>query len=153
MRYLALLCCAGLLVGCGEQQQAASDEMEGEAAPMAEMTSLADFTGTWEMQALTESGDSVLVEYEMVATDDMDGWTITFPERETMPVRILAHEGDSIVTEVGPYESLFRPGVMVTTRSVGRLENGMMVGTFTATYETEDADSTMSGQSRGTKVQ
>jgi hypothetical protein len=153
MRYLALFCCAGLLFGCGEQQEAASDEMAGEAAPMAEMTSLADYAGTWQMQALTETGDSVLVEYEMVATDGMDGWTITFPDRDPMSVRIVAHEGDSIVTEVGPYESLFRPGVMVTTRSVGRLENGTMVGTFTATYETEEADSILTGQSRGTKVQ
>jgi hypothetical protein len=152
MRYLALICCAGLLIGCGGQQEAASDEMEGEAASM-EMASLGDYAGTWQMQALTEAGDSVLVEYEMVATDGMDGWTITFPERETMPLRVISHEGGSLITEVGPYESLFRPGVMVTTRSVGRLENGSMVGTFTATYETEDADSIMTGQSRGTKVQ
>lgn len=153
MRYLALLCCAGLLIGCGEQQEAASDEMEAEAAPMAEMTSLADYAGTWQMQALTAAGDSVLIEYEMVATDGMDGWTVTFPDREPMPVRVVSHDGDSVVTEIGPYESLFRPGVMVTTRSVGRLENGAMVGTFTATYDTEEADSILSGQSRGTKLQ
>jgi hypothetical protein len=126
--------------------------MEGEAASM-EMASLGDYAGTWQMQALTEAGDSVLVEYEMVATDGMDGWTITFPEREPMPLRIMSHDGGSIVTEVGPYESLFRPGVMVTTRMTSRLENGTLVGSFTATYETEDADSTLSGQARGTKVE
>jgi hypothetical protein len=152
MRYLALICCAGLLIGCGGQQEAASDEMEGEAASM-EMASLGDYAGTWQMQALTEAGDSVLVEYEMVATDSMDGWTITFPERETMPLRVISHEGGSLVTEVGPYESLFRPDVMVTTRMTSRLENGMLVGSFMATYDTEDADSTMSGQARGTKVE
>jgi hypothetical protein len=152
MRYLALLCCAGLLVGCGGQE-AASDEMESEAAAMPEMTSLDDFAGTWQMQALTEAGDSVLVEYQMVATAAMDGWTVTFPDREPMPVRVVTHDADSIVTEIGPYESLFRPGVMVTTRSVGRLKNGTMVGMFRATYDTEEADSMLTGQSRGTKVQ
>jgi hypothetical protein len=152
MRYLALVCCAGLLIGCGGQQEAASDEMEGEAASM-EMASFGDYAGTWQMQALTEAGDSVLVEYQMVATDGMDGWTITFPEREPMPLRVMSHDGGSVVTEVGPYESLFRPGVMVITRMTSRVENGTLVGSFTATYETEDADSTLSGQARGTKVE
>lgn len=153
MRYLAVLCCSALLIGCGGQQEGASDQTEGEAAPMMEMAPLADFAGTWQMQSLTEAGDSVLVEYQMVATGNMDGWTVTFPDREPMPVRIVAHGADSVVSEIGPYESLFRPGVMVTVRSVGHLEDGTMVGTFTATYDTEEADSILTGQSRGTKVQ
>ena len=153
MRYLALLCCAALVMGCAERQEDASAEMEGEAGAMAEMASLADFAGTWNMRALTESGDSVLVEYQMVATEGMDGWMIMFPDREPLPARVVAFEGDSLVTEVGPYESLFRPGVMVTTRSVGRLEGGAMVGSFVATYDTEAADSIMRGQSQGTRVQ
>ncbi len=153
MRYLSLLCCAALLGGCAERQDEASTEMEGEAGAMTEMMSLADFAGSWNMRALTEAGDSVLVEYQMVATAGMDGWMVTFPDREPLPVRIVAHEGDSVVSEVGPYESLFRPGVMVTTRTVSRLEGGAMVGTFVATYDTEEADSILRGQSQGTRAQ
>jgi hypothetical protein len=153
MRYPALLCCAALVAGCAERQEDASAEMEGEAVAMAEMASLADFAGTWNMRALNEAGDSVLVEYQMTATDGMDGWMVMFPDREPLPARVVAFEGDSLITEVGPYESLFRPGVMVTTRSVGRLEAGAMVGSFVATYDTEEADSILRGQSQGTRVQ
>ena len=153
MRYLSLLCCAALLGGCAERQEDASAEMEGEAGAMAETASLADFAGTWNIRALNEMGDSVLVEYQMMATDGMDGWMVMFPDREPLPARVVAFEGDSLVTEVGPYESLFRPGVMVTTRSVGRLEGGAMVGSFVATYDTEEADSILRGQSQGTRVQ
>ncbi|NIM48251.1 MAG: hypothetical protein GTO22_03170, partial [Gemmatimonadales bacterium] len=87
MRRFAVLCCAALLVGC------APAEEEG--------ISLADVAGTWSMQSLPETGDSVLVAYEVVATDNTEGWTVTFPGRDPLPIRVVAVEGDSIVTEVG----------------------------------------------------
>jgi hypothetical protein len=124
--------------------------MPGADAPTP--TSLADFAGTWSMRALTEAGDSVLVEYEMVATDGTEGWTITFPDREPIPARIAEAVGDSVVIEVGPYASALRDDVQVSTVTVSRLENGRMVGYFTATYDTEGEDQILNGLQEGERI-
>ena len=115
--------------------------------------SLADVAGVWSMQALPEVGDSVIVTYEMVATDNTEGWTFTFPDREPIPVQVVAVEGDSIIVDTGPYESALREGVMVSTRSVVRLQNGNLTGTFVARYETTEPDSVLRGRQRGTRTQ
>ncbi len=143
MKRLAAVCCAALLVGCAPSEQ----------AEMAATISLADVAGTWSMQALPEVGDSALVTYQMVATDNTEGWTVTFPDREPVPVEVVAVEGDSIVTEMGPYESALREGVMVSVRSVARLQDGDMIGTFVARYETTGPDSVLNGRQLGTRAQ
>ena len=91
MKRLALLCCVALFAGCAGAEEEAQEMEE------ASTISLADVAGAWTMEALPETGDSALVTYEMVATDNMEGWTITFPDREPLPVRVVAVEGDSIV--------------------------------------------------------
>ena len=81
MRRTALLGCMILAVGCGPAQDQEVPAAEMSEAPAAEMsaadapaaTPLADFAGTWSMRALTEAGDSVLVEYEMEATSTTEG--------------------------------------------------------------------------------
>jgi hypothetical protein len=67
-------------------------------------------------------------------------------------VRILAVGGDSIVMESGPYESVLRKGVQVTTRSVQRLVDGKVVGTTTAHYATSGADSVLQLRTEGTRA-
>jgi hypothetical protein len=79
----------------------------------------------------------------MTATPDMTGWMQMFQGREPLPVRVTAVEGDSIMFEVGPYESVLRPGVQVSTQSVARLQDGRLVGTTMARYQTAAADSTL----------
>ncbi|UCG89513.1 MAG: hypothetical protein JSW71_14050 [Gemmatimonadota bacterium] len=148
MSRLVALCCAGLIVGCAPSEE--EPAMEEAAEPT---IALADVAGTWSMEALTEAGDSVLVTYEMVATDNTEGWTITFPGRDPIPGRVISVEGDSIVVEAGPYESALRDGIMVTTRSVVRLQEGSVVGMFVAHYETTEPDSVLRGQQRGTRQQ
>jgi hypothetical protein len=149
MRRLTLICCAALLVGCTPaDEQAATDTYA--AAPAA--LSLADVAGTWNMAAKTATGDSTLVQYQMVATNNMDGWTVTFPNRQPMPARVVAVAGDSVVVDLGPYESALRAGVMVSTRSVSRLVDGKMVGTFVARYQTTAADSVLRGTHEGMRV-
>lgn len=143
MKRIVVLCCAALLVGCGP----------GEQPAMEATISLADVAGTWSVEALPEMGDSALVTYQMVATDNTEGWTVTFPDRDPLPVQVVAVEGDSIITETGPYESLLREGVMVTTRSVTRMQDGNLIGTFVAHYETMGADSVLQGRQRGTRSQ
>jgi hypothetical protein len=144
MKRFAALCCAALLIGC-----APADE----EAAMETSISLADVAGMWSMQALPDVGDSAIVTYEMVATDNTEGWTLTFPGREPIPVRVVAVEGDSITVDVGPFASALREGVMVSTRSVVRLQDGNLAGTFVARYETTGPDSVLRGRQQGTRTQ
>ncbi len=142
MSRLALLCCAVALVGCAASEETADTPDESTAPTIA----LADVAGTWTVRAMSEGSDSVIVTYEMVATDNMEGWTMKFPDRDPLPMRVVAVNGDSVVVEAGPYESMLRAGVMVSVRSVSRLDGEMMMGTFVAHYETSEADSVLSGR-------
>jgi len=58
--------------------------------------------------------------------------------REPIPVRVVAVGGDSVVTEAGPFESVLRPGQMVTTRTVGHYKGDTMTGTIEARYGSGD---------------
>ena len=143
---VALLVLAG---ACAEQEPAqemdadepmaeapaeAPSEMSGE---MSAEPSLDAFVGTWDAMTYMESGDTV--PSTIMATADPDGWMIELPDREPMPMRVLEVSGDSVVTEIGPYESVLREDVMVTVRSVTRIEDGRMVGTMAAHYAGADS--------------
>jgi hypothetical protein len=152
MSRTAVLGCLILAVGCapGQDQEAPEADMPETAAPAA--TDLSAFAGTWSMQALTEAGDSVLVAYEMVATDGTEGWTITFPDRDPIPAHIVEALGDSVIIHVGPYPSALRDDVMVSTVTVSRIVDGRMTGYFTATYDTEGADQILKGLQQGERM-
>jgi hypothetical protein len=64
---------------------------------------------------------------------------------------VVLVDGDSVVAEAGPFESVLRPGVMVTTRTVARLQGDMLTGTLVAHYVTEGADSVLVGRLHGTR--
>jgi hypothetical protein len=146
MRRFTLLCCAVLLAGCAPAEEQAEMDM-----PESPTIALADVAGTWDMQALPETGDSALVTYTIVATDNMEGWTMTFPDREPIPITVTSVDGDSIMSEVGPFPSALRDNVMVTTYSVMRLVDGNLTGTFVARYDTMEADSVLYGRHMGTR--
>ncbi len=133
-----------LLIGCSKPQDA---EKPAEVAPAAspapaEMAQfpLADAAGTWTYVARSATGDTVLVTAEMMATSDLSGWTITLPGRPPQPIRVTM-SGDSLMTAVGPYESVLRKGVQVTTDGVLRMVGGKLIGTSTAHYSVKGADS------------
>jgi hypothetical protein len=125
------------------------------AAPGATATSatisLADVAGKWKIRA-TDEADGTVIESELTATADTSGWTVTFPNRKPIPVRIIAVAGDSIVTEVGPYESVRRKGVQVTTRTVRRLQDSKLVGTSVARFATRGPDSVARYRLEGTRI-
>jgi hypothetical protein len=132
-----MCCCAVILVACSKSKdQPATDEMaDAAAAPEAPAPiALADVAGQWTVRLMPESGDSTLLSYEMVATGDTSGWAFNFPKRKPVPVRVVAVDGDSIVTEAGPFESNLRKGIQVTSRTVNRLQDGKLVGATTARY-------------------
>ena len=61
-----------------------------------------------------------------------------FRNRDAIPLRVLSSGGDSVVTEAGPYQSVLRPGQMVTTRISGHYKVDTMTGTFEAHYAAGD---------------
>lgn len=151
MRRLFPFCCAAALVGCATSADKKADTSSAAAAadrPLA----LSDVAGRWRVKALSVRGDS-LTSYELMAAADSAGWTLTFPNRPAMPLRIVAVEGDSIVTEAGPYSSVLRRTVSVRTlRGVYRLSAGRVVGTFVAHYETDRPDSVLYGRLEGSRL-
>ena len=155
MRSITLCCCVAVLAGCTKSEQQVAKGSTA-AALAAGVTSapiaLADVAGKWAMKTTRAGTDSVIVSYEMVAGADANGWSFNFPKRERIPIRVVAVEGDSIVIEAGPYESVLRKGVQVTTHSVMRLQDGALVGTTVARYATTSADSVIYLNSQGTRV-
>jgi hypothetical protein len=123
------------------------------AGAAASTVSLASVAGTWAMRTLNQRGDSTLVTYQMVASADPAGWVFNFPGRAPVSLRIIAVDGDSIVTEAGPYESVLRKGVQVSTHSVLHVQGGSLVGTTIAHYQTGGADSVLLLRTEGTRAQ
>lgn len=152
----------GLALGCVlwtacAREEAVEDEdtavMEDTmaAAPEPAGISLADVAGTWIVNATSETGQAV-PQYELVATADRSGWEIRFPDRDPIALTVVEVARDSIVTEAGPYESVLRPGVQVSTHAVYRLEGDRLVGTTVAHYQTTDPDSVITVRSEGTRA-
>ena len=161
MRATAFCSCLAVLVACAKaEKQPAADTAAAPApaaAPAAPATpaplSLATLAGKWAVRGTTEDAKSTVVTFDMVATADTSGWTINFPNRAPIPARIVALAGDSVVTEAGPYESVIRKGVQVTTRTTLRLQDGKLAGTTVAHYATSGPDSVVSLRMEGTRGQ
>jgi hypothetical protein len=154
MDRFAFFCCAAILVGCGksEVQPARDTTAVAPATPESRAAiSLADIAGKWRLRTMDEAGGNV-VESELTATADTSGWTLTRPDRKTVPVRVVAVGGDSIVTEAGPYESALRKGVQVRARTVLRLQEGKLVGTTEVRYAMTGGDSVAHRPTEGTRA-
>lgn len=152
------------LAGCSSKDRSASDTAAAVSAtpesaagavaatPAAPAPiSLATVAGRWDMRAVPESGDTTATTYVMTATADSTGWMMAFPDRAPVKVRIVAVAGDSIVAEAGPYASVRRRGVQVTTHSVMRMQGDRMVGRTTAHYKTTGPDSVLQLRTEGTR--
>jgi hypothetical protein len=154
MRGLASWCIALAMVGCKPAEKPAETTV-GEAPAKEEVpatVSLADMAGTWKVRSTVEGSENTVVTYDMVVTPDSSGWSITFPKREPIPVRVVAVEGDSVVTEAGPFESALRKGVQVSTRVVSRLQDGKLVGTTVARYQVTGPDTVARLRFEGTRA-
>lgn len=152
MTRFTFCCCVLGLAACAKPDQKPATDSMGAGAG-ASTISLASVAGTWTMRTTNEQGDSTLVTYQLVATEDPAGWNFNFPGRGPVPIRIIAVEGDSVVLESGPYESVLRKGVQVSTHSILRLQNGNLVGATVARYQTSSSDSVLYLRSEGTRTQ
>jgi hypothetical protein len=146
MRPIAILALAAIVGSCAPADQPATEQ--DAAAPALTLAALA---GTWTMQTVLDTPDSTVVDYTMSGGDDPGSWTITLPDRDPMPVRITV-AGDSVVFDIGPFESVIRAGVMTVTRGVGRLSEGRMIGTLIVHYETTEPDSVVYARFEGSRT-
>ncbi len=148
---IALCACVAVLAGCAKKDEAAVDSTSAMASSTAATSTtaapgplnLADVAGKWNMKAVPMSGDTTPTTYVLTATANTSGWTITFPGRAPVPVKKVSVDGDSIMLSAGPYESVRRKGVQVTTFGVARLQSGQLNGSTTAHYKTKGADSVL----------
>ena len=156
MRVRTMSICLALVAACAkaEQEPAADTTAMGMEPAPAPTISLASLAGTWDVVSTpTSGGDTSSTRYTLTATADSTGWTFKFPNRApTIPMRIVAVGGDSVVTEAGPFESSRRKGVQVSSHSVMRLEGDRLVGTTHARYQTTGADSTLTLNIVGTRA-
>ncbi len=146
MRRLALLCSAVVFLACAKSENPPAADTGMAAAPAPAPVapapiSLTDVAGKYAVTGKNEAGDTTLVTYDLTATGDTTGWSILFPNRKPVPVRVMSVAGDSIVADAGPYESVLRKGVQVTTHSIYRLQNGKLLGRTVAHYATKGPDS------------
>lgn len=157
MRRLAPWCLVAVLVACGKSKEPPAADSTAMAVPApaddamaAAPLALADLAGTWTMRTMAADKDTTLVTYELVAGADGSSWKFNFPKRKPVPVRVEV-SGDSVITEAGPYESLLRKGVQVTTNSVLRMQDGKLVGTTVAHYATSGPDTVRQLRIEGTR--
>lgn len=153
-----ITCFAAALVGCTSSRPDAVDTSKTVTAqPPAEAPaatlSLASIAGRWNMNSVPETGDTTMTNFVLNATADSTGWTINYPpNRDPLPVRIIAVAGDSIVFETGPYLSARRPGMKAITRDVYRMSGDSLVGYGLGRFLTTGPDSLIRLRLWGTRA-
>jgi hypothetical protein len=155
MRPIAIVLSAAILAACGKKDAPpAADTTQARnpgQTPASPMSAEA-VAGNWQVQVMGMDTDSVLVTYDMSLSADTAAWTITLPNREPMKLRIMSMGGDSAVVENGPYESVLRPGVQVSTSTILRLRGDRLMGRTAAHYAIGGTDSVVQLRSRGRRA-
>jgi hypothetical protein len=151
--YLVPACVA--VVACAKKENAPADTTPPAAAtappPPAAALSLADVAGKWNFRAVPDSGDTTATTYVLTADPDSTKWTLKFQNGLTVPAHVMA-SGDSIILHSGPYASVRRKGVQVTTETVLRRQGDKLAGTTVAHYKTTKPDSVLHLHNEGTKA-
>jgi glucose/arabinose dehydrogenase len=139
---------ASVVAACGgasdQTKQQAADTATTAAAPVP------SFNGTWDMRSVPESGDTAPTVFQAKVENDV--WTLLLPNRPPIPATSMV-QGDSVIVDAGPYESVRRAGVQVTVHSVYRLSGDQLNGYSIAHYKNAGADSVLRLTSTGTRVQ
>jgi len=157
---IAICCSAAVLAACAKKDNAPIDTTATSSASTTATTTtttapapvnLADFAGKWNVRSVPVSGDTTPTTYVLTATSGTTGWTIAFPGRAPIAAKVTV-AGDSVEIDAGPYSSVRRKGVQVTTNGGLRVVNGGLVGSTTAHYKVKTADSVLVLNSTGTRA-
>jgi hypothetical protein len=143
MSRAALLFVVPVILACAKKEAPPVDTSAMTAAPeTTALTAPVNYAGSWTVTVMPEAKDTVLLTYAFESTNDTTGWKITFPGRPTMEPRVVSMDNDSVVLDNGPYSSVLRKNVMVTTHSSMHMEGDKLVGRTIAHYSnTRSADS------------
>ena len=149
MSRAALLLAFPLLFACTKKDEAPAADTSAVAAAEPAAPSVA---GSYAFTVMPTNRDTVISTYTLVATNDQNGWTLTFPGRDAIPVRVVSMSDDSIVTETGPFESSVYKGVKVNLVHTNlHWEGDKLVGTGVAHYDRKTADSVVNLRQEGTR--
>lgn len=165
LRVASRIAAAVILIGCGTSDQPAADSAATVGTPESGTTAstsggtmasapivLSEVAGNWKFRATPTSGtDTTVTEYTLSATNTTEGWKITYSNGQVVPVKVVA-SGDSLITTAGPFKSVRRKGVDVTTNGVFRRDGDRLVGTSVAHYKQSGADSVLTLRVEGTRA-
>ncbi len=148
MRRLALLSSIVFAVACSKSESPPADTGMAAApapapapvAPAAAPISLKDVAGTYTVTGKNEAGDSTLLTYTLHAAPDTTGWNIVFANGQKVTQHVMV-DGDSIISDAGPYPSFLRKGMKVTTHTVFHVINGKLTSRTVAHYNVKTPDS------------
>jgi hypothetical protein len=145
-----------LVAACAKKEEPAKDTTAAMApapAPAPAPTlALADVAGKWQFSSVPMAGkDTSPTKYVLTATADTTGWTLTFPDKQVVPVKVTV-SGDSVQLASAEFKSQRRKGVKVTTETTLRLADGKLSGVTTAHYAKAGADSVLQLKSEGTRA-
>lgn len=147
MRVTPAVLVAALLIACAPAEEA-PEVVEAPPAPAG--PTLADFAGTWQNSAMLEGQTAPVISTTSGTAAGTD-WTMTFEGRPPVTLQPSV-VGDSLILVSAEYESVLRPGVMVTTRTAAVLQNGALAGNLTATYRTPQGEQVVRGTINGTRM-
>ena len=113
---------------------------------------LESFAGKWNTRVMPMDKDTTLTTNVLTATNDTAGWSIQQPTGAVVPLHNVTLDGDSVAVQAHGFSSGVRAGMTVRElRVVYRLQDGKLMGTATAHYETKTADSVRTFRFEGTK--
>lgn len=147
MRAVPAVLFAALLVACAPAEEA-PEAVEAPPAPAG--PTLADFAGTWQNSAMLEGQTDPVISTTSGTAAGTD-WTMTFEGRPPVTV-IPSIVGDSLIIVSSEYESVLRPGVMVSVRTASVMQNGALTGNLVATYRTAEGEQVVTGTMTGTRM-
>jgi len=131
---LSTVCLTGFAATAVAQQPPAQPKPKpaAQAAAGAKPT----VAGTWAIESTvkTAAGKDTVVNSLVTATADANGWVTHLAGRDSIPTRVVAMGGDSVVTEAGPFQSVARPGQTVTTHESLHFKDDAVWGTIEARY-------------------
>jgi hypothetical protein len=155
MRFTVLAGCAVLLMGCMKKDAAPAADTTAMAPPPAPApapVSLASMAGKWHVIMKPEGKDTVVTSY-LLDTSDSTKWHFHFDKRtkEELPLHITGVSGDTVMTMTDWIGSSVKPGLKVKTETKNWMQDGKLMGSAIAHYQTSSPDSVLALVTEGTR--
>lgn len=128
------------VAACAKTETPATDSPAAAAPPPAPAAlTAADVAGTWEAEGMPMDKDTVVVRFTMTNDSTGQNSMTVFASGDRIKSTSNAFNGDSLVSNAGPFKSQVRKGQQVTTRVVLRMQDGKLVGQSHSKYANGDS--------------